>query len=66
MAARLAHNQEASGSSPLLPTNSHIGSVAQLVRALPCHGRGHGFESRLNRHFDIHLPTKEDFLMYLL
>jgi hypothetical protein len=23
-----------------------FGAVAQLVRALPCHGRGRGFESR--------------------
>ena len=27
------------------------GGVAQLVRALPCHGRGCGFESRRSRHF---------------
>ena len=26
------------------------GMVAQLVRALPCHGRGCGFESRPFRH----------------
>ena len=26
-----------------------IGLVAQLVRAPPCHGGGHGFESRLGR-----------------
>ncbi len=25
------------------------GPVAQLVRALPCHGRGQGFESLLGR-----------------
>ena len=25
------------------------GLVAQLVRAPPCHGGGHGFESRLGR-----------------
>ena len=27
-----------------------LGGVAQLVRALPCHGRGYGFESRHSRH----------------
>ncbi len=27
------------------------GCVAQLVRALPCHGRGHEFESRRVRHY---------------
>ena len=27
------------------------GGVAQLVRALPCHGRGRGFESRRSRQF---------------
>src|SRR5436853_92248 len=26
------------------------GGVAQLVRALPCHGRGSGFEPRHSRH----------------
>src|SRR5690349_22524037 len=28
---------------------SPLGGVAQLVRALPCHGRGRGFESRRSR-----------------
>ena len=28
----------------------HSGFVAQLVRALPCHGRGREFESRRIRH----------------
>jgi hypothetical protein len=28
-----------------------LGAVAQLVRALPCHGRGREFESRQHRHF---------------
>ena len=27
------------------------GGVAQVVRALPCHGRGYGFEPRHSRHF---------------
>src|SRR5665213_251761 len=34
---------------PLTPSNAR-GGVAQLVRALPCHGRGRGFESRRSRH----------------
>src|SRR4051794_36025246 len=32
-----------------------FGAVAQLVRALPCQGRGHGFESRQLRH--LHPPS---------
>ena len=41
------------------------GLVAQLVRAPPCHGGGHGFESRLGRLYGIlaqlgeHLPYKQ-------
>ena len=31
-----------------IPCSKH-GGVAQLVRALPCHGRGRGFESRRSR-----------------
>ncbi len=31
--------------------NEENGFVAQLVRALPCHGRGREFESRRIRHF---------------
>ncbi len=30
----------------LLSLHSNFGSVVQLVRMLPCHGRGRGFESR--------------------
>ena len=39
--------------------------MAQLVRASPCHGEGHGFESRLGRLYGIiaqlgeHLPYKQ-------
>ncbi len=36
---------------------SYIGPVAQLVRALPCHGRGRGFEP---------LPGRNDlFFLYI-
>jgi hypothetical protein len=31
------------------------GDVAQLVRALPCHGRGRGFEPRRPRHKPIRI-----------
>ena len=40
--------------SLVLPTKynpSEGGGVAQLVRALPCHGRGYGFEPRHSRHY---------------
>ena len=37
----------------------HCGGVAQLVRALPCHGRGCGFESRRSRQ---HLLAFSDVL----
>jgi hypothetical protein len=30
---------------------SKVGDVVQLVRTLPCHGRGREFESRRPRHF---------------
>ena len=34
------------------------GPVAQLVRAPPCHGGGHGFESRLGRWFFMNRDNK--------
>ena len=34
------------------------GFVAQLVRALPCHGRGREFEPRRIRHFCCHKTSK--------
>src|SRR5437870_10320337 len=43
-----------------LPFN---GGVAQLVRALPCHGRGYGFEPRRSRH--LH-PVPYQRFMYIL
>ncbi len=44
---RLNGIQEVRGSSPLMSTVSGSrGIVAQLVRALPCQGRGRGFKSR--------------------
>src|SRR6266436_7785576 len=35
------------------------GDVVQLVRTLPCHGRGRGFESRRPRHSFQALASKE-------
>ena len=34
-----------------------VGGVAQLVRALPCHGRGYGFEPRRSRHSFYLIPN---------
>src|SRR5262252_3129809 len=34
---------------------SSLGVVVQLVRTLPCHGRGRGFESRRPRHSPVSL-----------
>ena len=39
------------------------GIVAQLVRALPCHGRGREFESRRFRHFCFHKNIKKERLV---
>ena len=49
----------------VLKVQNLYGLVAQLVRAPPCHGGGHGFESRLGRSYVIlaqlgeHLPYKQ-------
>src|SRR6266404_1849438 len=40
-----------------LSFNAPSGGVAQLVRALPCHGRGYGFEPRRSRHLPTKVPT---------
>ena len=46
----LPYKQGVTGSSPVTSTNYLCGLVVQLVRMLPCHGRGRGFESHLSRH----------------
>ena len=43
----LPYKQRVIGSSPIVSTS---GLVVQLVRTLPCHGRGRGFESHPDRH----------------
>ena len=42
----LPYKQRVIGSSPIVSTS---GLVVQLVRTLPCHGRGRGFESHPDR-----------------
>ena len=39
-----------------------IGLLAQLVSALPCHGRGRGFESRTSRVNKIAAEAQEEWL----
>ena len=49
LAEQLICNQQVIGSSPIIGL-PFFGPLAQLVRAPPCHGGGHGFESRLGRY----------------
>ena len=44
-----------SGLGRLHQRHTYCGGVAQLVRALACHARGRGFESRHSRHFKLKL-----------
>src|SRR5665213_839091 len=44
------HTRKVVGSIPTVPTI--FDAVAQLVRAPPCHGGGHGFEPHQRRHFE--------------
>src|SRR5271170_4035846 len=41
---------EVSGISVETTPSEYLGDVVQLVRMLPCHGRGRGFEPRRPRH----------------
>ena len=57
MVEHSAVNRGVVGSSPTRGAflKFNYGPVAQLVRAPPCHGGGHGFESRLGRFVDFGL-----------
>ena len=58
----------AAGSHSRVPGFSHTqyrfarasGDVVQLVRTLPCHGRGREFESRRPRHIFNHLQNNPE------
>ncbi len=52
---RTEQNSESCERSEFYVTYNHVvekqsGDVVQLVRTLPCHGRGRGFEPRRPRH----------------
>ena len=49
MVEHLVYTEGVIGSSPILPTKSQSGGVAQLVRAIACHAIGRGFESLHSR-----------------
>ena len=48
----------------LLPHLNTRGTVVQLVRALPCHGRSCGFESRPSRQKSTSLSREVFFFLY--
>jgi hypothetical protein len=48
---RPVYTRKVACSNHALPTSIQRGDVVQLVRTLPCHGRGREFESRRPRHF---------------
>ena len=48
---RPVYTRKVECSNHSLPTINQSGDVVQLVRTLPCHGRGREFESRRPRHF---------------
>ena len=50
----LAFHARYRGSNPL--RNARFGPLVQLVRTLPCHGRGQEFESPTGRQFGISKP----------
>ena len=44
------------GSNPV--SRSKYGSLVEMVTMSPCHGEGHGFESRTSRHIFIRMFNK--------
>ena len=53
----------------VLKVSAYFGPVAQLVRASPCHGEGHEFESRLGRKslltYIVHLKFEDSYSVFL-
>src|SRR5580698_4963105 len=57
LCGRVRKDRKSKGYS--ITRRKQVGDVVQLVRTLPCHGRGRGFESRRPRHSFQVLAMKE-------